>query len=466
MRIVYLLLLSILLISYWRMFSKVIKNSSGLTPLLGWLSGLAYFLLAPLTIITLGGGYELPPAFEVGQEWHAVNLTNTSFLIPYLVVWTCMMGVCFVIHIFYAAERQEKRADHMVSRDRLQRVIVITMALTLANWAILVWFVGGIEEFLISHWQLRMDDLTTRLGDAFVLTDHLFWANQVIFTAASALYTGLGLKNGHTRWRFTSMIILFFLLEVVLTGNRIYFAIYLISFFISCLLSQRKKVLITMFAISPILVLVFSAWSSLRHNLMEIPDSVTGYTEADFGDRTTSSLINVTEGMDVLLLLHIVNDFGNRYEYLYGITYSRAATSLIPRRFYPQKPDNFTLILAQKYLPGVETSLNATAVGEMYANFGGLTLILFPLFTSGVVILSQAVVRTEKNHGLLPAVLFVALLWAARSTIEDNFISVLLAMFMISILRLEKGLRSPNGAVLGANPIVPNLARPLPALAK
>src|SRR5216684_4278010 len=378
MRIVYLLLLSILLISYWRMFSKVIKNSSGLTPLLGWLSGLAYFLLAPLTIITLGGGYELPPAFEVGQEWHAVNLTNTSFL--------------------------------------------------------------------ISHWQLRMDDLTTRLGDAFVLTDHLFWANQVIFTAASALYTGLGLKNGHTRWRFTSMIILFFLLEVVLTGNRIYFAIYLISFFISCLLSQRKKVLITMFAIAPILVLVFSAWSSLRHNLMEIPDSVTGYTEADFGDRTTSSLINVTEGMDVLLLLHIVNDFGNRYEYLYGITYSRAATSLIPRRFYPQKPDNFTLILAQKYLPGVETSLNATAVGEMYANFGGLTLILFPLFTSGVVILSQAVVRTEKNHGLLPAVLFVALLWAARSTIEDNFISVLLAtMFMISILRLEKGLRSPNG---------------------
>src|SRR5258707_726682 len=86
MRIVYLLLLSILLVSYGKVFSRVIRNSAGLTPILGWLVGLAFFVLAPLAIMTLNGGYELPAASEVGLWWAKIDLTNASFLFPYLVV--------------------------------------------------------------------------------------------------------------------------------------------------------------------------------------------------------------------------------------------------------------------------------------------------------------------------------------------------------------------------------------------
>ena len=442
MRFVYLFLLGILLISYGCTFRRVIRSSEGLTPLLGWLAGLGYFLLSPLALITVLGGYALPPAYDVGQDWHAVTLTNARFLVPFLVVWLCLMGACLAVQLFHVGGRQEARdTPAAVSRQGLERAILITMGLTVVNWTLLVWLVGGIEEFLISHWQQRGEDLVARLGDSYVLADHLFRANQVVFTAAAALYTGLGLKNRDTNWKFTSLIILFFLLEVVLTGNRIYFAIYLIAFFILCLQLRRKKTIIVMLAASPVLILVFSAWSSVRHNLTEIPDSVADYNEADFGNRTTEALINVTEGINSLLMLHIINDFGNRQDYLYGLTYSRAATSLIPRRFYPQKPENFTLMMANLYLPGEQTSLNATAVGEMYANFGPFSLLLFPLLTAGIALLTQRIARAGQNHAILPVLLFATLVWAARSTVEDNFVCFLLAMFLIFVLRLDKGLR-------------------------
>jgi oligosaccharide repeat unit polymerase len=462
----YLLLLSILLISYGRIFSKVIKNAAGLTPLLGWLVGLAFFVLAPLTVITLNGGYVLPSVADVGESWGAIDLTKAMFLLPYLVVWSCMMSVCLVIGMFHPVAREKTVAEHSFSPTQLERVILITMGLTVVNWAVLVWLAGGVDEFLISHWQRRVDELVDRYGDIFVLFDHLALANQIVFVSASALYTSIGLKNRDIKWSFTSLVILFFLLEMVLTGNRMYFAIYLLAFLTSCLLFGRKKILVSMLAVSPALALAFSAWAFVRGNLMMIPDSFTGYVDDDYSERRVTAVMDAFDGMGALLLLNVIHDFGERYNYLHGITYSRAATSLIPRKIYPHKPQNFTAMLAEKYLPYVDTSVSATAIGEMYANFGALTLFLFPLLTLGVMVLSRWAIRKENKHGLLPYALFVLLLWGARVTLEDSFIEFLIVMSLISFLRLEKGLWLPNGARLVPGPAFAKFGNSLPAPAK
>ncbi len=467
MRIIFLLLLGTLLFSYYKALSRVIKNSNGLTPILGWLAGLAFFVLAPLTIMTVNGGYELPSFFGVGQSWRVVNLTNATSLIPFVVIWFCMMSVCLVIHIFYPSGMQERTVSHLLSRGRLVRAILITMGLSVVNWALLVWLAGGVAEFFVSHWYRRNEDLVAHFGDAYVLFDHLALANQIVFVSAAVLYTGLGVKNRDTKWAFTSLILLFFLLEMVITGNRMYFAIYLLGFFSSCWVYRRKRIIVGILAMSPVFVLVFSAWATLRHSLTEISDSVSSYIDADYGNRTVSSLIDATDGTGVLLLLHVINDFGNRFDYLYGITYSRAVTSLIPRRIYPQKPKGFTTVLAEKYLPNEETSLGATAIGEMYANFGVMTLVLFPLFTLGVMAVSQWAVGREDKHGLVPSVLFVLLVWASRVTVEESFIEFLLVVFLISVLRLEKGLRCALPARLVSSAVLrgtrPSDSFPLPS---
>jgi oligosaccharide repeat unit polymerase len=462
MRIVYLVLLSILLISYGKVFSKVVKNSAGLTPTLGWLVGLAFFVLAPLTVMTLNGGYVLPTVAEVGQSWGAVDLTKATLLIPYLVVWTCMMLVCLVVRIFHPIGRPKIETKHALSGARLERAILITMGLTVLNWMVLVWLAGGLDEFLISHWHRRVDELVERYGDVYVLFDHLALANQILFVSASVLYTSVGLKHRGTKRGFTSLILLFFLLEMVLTGNRMYLAIYLLAFLTSCLLFERKKIIVAMLALSPLLALAFSAWAFVRSNLTEIPDSFTGYVDDDYSERKITAVMDAFDGMGALLLLNVVHDYGERYDYLYGITYSRAATSLIPRKIYPHKPQNFTAMLAERYLPYVDTSVSATAIGEMYANFGPLTLALFPLLTVGIIVLSQWSVRKERKHGLLPAALFVLLVWGARVTLEDNFIEFLLAMSLIWMFRFEKGLWSSKGTEILPGTALPNLAGALP----
>jgi oligosaccharide repeat unit polymerase len=446
MRVVYIVLLVSLLVVYGKVLINVLKRSAGLTPLLGWMIGLAYFLLAPLLVLTLNGGFEMPAAYRVDNRWAKVDLTNTTFLIPYLVIWVSLVASCLTIDTFLPSSRQGGDWIYSLSRSKLQRTLLICMAIAVAGWALQIWLVGGISAFLVSNWYLRGEDLFQQYGDSYVLVAHITLANQIIFTGAAALYTGCGLRNRDTNRRFTALLIFFFLLGVVMTGNRIYLATYLLACLTLFWLLGRKKLIFTLLAISPVLVLVFSAWSSVRHNLSEIPDSVNTYAESDYGNRAVTSLINVTEGNSTMLLLHLINDFGNRYDFLYGLSYSRTLTSFIPRRIYPHKPENFTTFLAKVYQPDATTSYAATAIGEMYCNFGPLTLLLCPLFTFGILSLNRWAVRQEQDHPLLPPMLFVLSVWVARGTLADNFVQFVLAFILLSVLRMEKGLSRASGA--------------------
>lgn len=442
MRAVYFCLLVTLLLIYGRVLFKVLKNSDGLTPILGWMIGLGYFVLGPLFILTLNGGFELPAAYGIDNRWGRVDLTNATFLLPYLVIWVSMVATALTVDTFFTRFEGSSSWLYSIPRRKLERVLLVCMGIAVALWSLQIYLVGGIAQFLVSHWYERGEDLFNQYGDSYVLVAHVSLANQILFTGAAGLYAGCGAKNRNTKAWFTVFIVLFYLCGVVMTGNRIFLAIYLLAIVTSFWVLQRRKLIAILVGVSPLLIIVFSAWSAVRHDISHIPDSVSAYTQSEtYGNRTVTSLMNVTEGMAAMLLFHVVNDFGSRYELLYGQTYSRAFTSLIPRRIYPHKPENFTVLLAKIYQPNVTTSLNATAIGEMYANFGPLTLILFPILTLGIVKLNGWILTKQQAHPLLPAVLFVLLVWVARATLADNLIQFGLALCMIVMFRLEKGLR-------------------------
>jgi hypothetical protein len=447
MRVLYLILQIMLVAAYAVVLAKVLRVSRGLNPLLGWIVGLAFFLLLPLTIVVLNGRFVLPPRFDVGQAWGNVDLTTTEFLLPYLIVWTSLIASCMVVYFFSPSPAQEERELCAVSRCALERTIWITMAISVVDWMFMIHLVGGFDIFIASHWYHRNEELVSKYGDSFVLLEHLSLVNQLIFTSASALYTSLGLKRRDAKWTFTSIILFCFLLEIVMSGNRIFFACYLLAFLTSCWIHGRRRILLGILALSPIIILIFSLWATVRHDLTAIPDLLDSAVQEESDNRTMRSVMNVTmdatEGMDTLLLLHIPNDFGHHIPYLYGISYSRAITSPIPRFLYPHKPKIFTDFLASVYVPGEETSLNATALGEMYANFGPMTLLLFPLLSLSMVFLTVWATKKQTKHGLLLPLLFVLSVWAARSTLEDSFVILLLAYSLIFVFRLEKGLSGP-----------------------
>ena len=174
------------------------------------------------------------------------------------------------------------------------------------------------------------------------------------------------------------------------------------------------------------------------------------YVDADMGNRTATVLMDAIDGIDTVFLFHIINDFGSKYRFLYGASYARALFFMVPRRLYPNKPTGFALQLAEIYEPGETTSFAATQLGELYANFGPASILLLPLLTAGILFFSEWLTQRISKHALTAAVVFLLLIWSARSTLEDNFITFLVATALIQLFRFDRALDAQAGTPTAA----------------
>jgi hypothetical protein len=123
-----------------------------------------------------------------------------------------------------------------------------------------------------------------------------------------------------------------------------------------------------------------------------------------------------------------------------GITYTKVFTFLVPRRLYPGKSENFPVLLADLYEPGELTSLGATQLGELYANFGPISILLLPFMTVLILWLSLRLGSAIEKHMLLSATISILLIWAALASFEDSFITFFFAALLIWGLRMDRGL--------------------------
>jgi len=73
----------------------------------------------------------------------------------------------------------------------------------------MVWLVGP-DQFLVSHWYLRTEDLVGSFGGWYVLFLHVSLANQITFASLASLHISLTLKHGSFRWGFLLLIAVFF----------------------------------------------------------------------------------------------------------------------------------------------------------------------------------------------------------------------------------------------------------------
>jgi len=445
-RIIYFFFLSTLLWSFWKAIVRLSRRDAALTPILGWMVGLAFFILAPLTVMVFNGGYEIPPFYQVSYSYAKVNLSNAQFFIPFLVIWMSLT-FSFMAVMLFAPDPVSMRArrEMIFNEPKLRRVIFITAGLSLLDYATTIRMLGGVQSFLIAHWYNRQEELVARLGDVWVLYLWLSQANQVVFTTAAVVYTHSEVRRQRVDWRFSILILSLLFLHVAMMGDRIFLALYLLSFVTSCWIYRRKKLIAVLaFIVAPALALASSAWAYFRNDLFNIGENVSTYVEGDVGNRAVTSLMDAFDANGIMLLFHIVNDFGYKYVYMYGASYLRALFFLVPRHLYPEKPAGFAERLAAIYEPGQITSMGGTQLGELYANFGILSVLLLPFITVLIFLLSEKLRQKFEKHGLLLAVLFLLSIWFARSTFADNFITFLFALVLIWGLRLERGLCFPK----------------------
>lgn len=441
MRLLYFPLLALLLWSYWRALKSARDRRTPFTPIMGWLVGLGYFVVAPLTILVLHGGYNIPDFYQANALYASVNLSDVRYLIPILVIWLSL----FLAFQAVALLRPQKEsswsaADLPLDDRRLRRAIFLTLGFSILDCVFAVWRSGGLESFLISHWYLRQEESFARFGDLFVVYAQLSLANQILFTASAVLFTARQLQLRKSEWRMFSLIGVGMLLQMAMTGNRIFIALYGLSFIMACWSYQRKRLIAAVLVLSPLILLFFSAWASFRHDLSSIAEDLPGYVEREIDSRVMTTLMDTTEGTNIMQLIHIVNDFGNKFEFFYGSTYIKTITFLVPRALYPNKPENYPAQIAKLYEPGEVTSLGTTQLGELYVNFGVLAILMLPSFTIMILFLSAKLTPKMESHALLLAVLFVLMISFARTSFEDNFITFVFTLVLMWGLRLQRGL--------------------------
>jgi oligosaccharide repeat unit polymerase len=404
--------------------------------------GLGYFLVVPLTLLVLNGGYSIPTIYNTNSRYSSVDLTGEAYLIPVLIMWGALL-LTFALIIALKPVLDANRAVPLLglNEQKLKKVLLLTFGIALADYVIEVWMAGGLESFLFSHWYLRQEDLFTRFADRYVVYTYLSQGNHVIFLATSALYTASLLQQKKWDWRFAVLLVFALILQMVMTGNRIFIASFGLAFLASCWIYGRRRLIFILLVLLPAMLLFFSAWAHLRGNLGALSETLPTFLEEELGNRTMVTLMDTTEGPSVMQLLHVINDFGYKFDYLYGSSYAKAILFVVPRSIYPTKSSNFPVLLAQLYEPGEVTSLGGTQFAEMYGNFGIFSMILLPVVTFLILSVSEQVTRRIENRALLSAVSFLLCIWFARSSFEDNFITFLFAMFLIWALRLRVGPR-------------------------
>lgn len=434
----YFILLLSLAAMLWFTLAKIKKAYAGLTPIMGWLLGLGFFVMAPLFIMVLNGGFTLSALFGSAREWTKIDLTDEKFFWPFIKIWASLMLSFLATHYLVPkrGEQGQGPALERLDRRKIKKAIMTTMGLALSIWALWVWAAGGLVAFLTTHWYSRSQPLLDKFGEATLVFLRFSQANRLIFTAAAVIYTCLVIKEKRGVW-FLALVYIFFAGEIMLTGNRIFFALYLLALMAAFWVYGQRKAMIGVLIMVPILAFTFSAWAAVRANMTDPGRAFAAYNEQiDRDGRLATTLMDVTEGANVVLLFNVLNDFGPKYDYLYGASYAKIATVFIPRSVYPQKTLPFSVTIAQVYEPNDrELSFASTALGEMYANFGVLMLVMMPLFSVSLLFLTDYLSRARAD--LLSIVLFLISAWLARSAFSDNIIILMFSLVLLLLFRFD-----------------------------
>src|SRR6266581_9743940 len=106
LRIVYILFLATLFYTYWIALSRLRSKRLPLTPILGWMIGLGYFILAPLTVLVFNGGYSIPDIIGANDRYASVDLASKTYFLPMTVIWLALLLSFLSVLLFAPGQEQ------------------------------------------------------------------------------------------------------------------------------------------------------------------------------------------------------------------------------------------------------------------------------------------------------------------------------------------------------------------------
>jgi len=417
------------------------KNKT-INPLFSVFIGIIFFIIFPLTIIVFNNGYIAPFYFGIEGNWGNIIL-NFKTLYPFYIIYITLL---FIFLFFIEFKNKILLFDyklykclHSLKLKKLKKLILI---LFLFYSLIVIYFIiksGGIYKyFLLAFYERQNIIIHNEL--LYLILNAIEGSIKILLVAISLLFINVLYSQRKRDILFILFIFIIQLIIVLTTGNRIYFVILFVFTTALAFMYKNWKYFFNSILLIPIIFIFMMLWTFVRNNLLESINILDKYSNLFDVNSMITNLLTAVEGMNIIVLFHIIQDFGIKYQYLYGLSYFKLIVFFIPRFIFPNKPINFTTYIAELYEPNsIGFSLNSTILGEMYANIGFFTVVFFPFIIFILLFLLCKIIKNKSNI-IIIYLLSVNSFWLIRGTIPEIFISIIMAIIFLKGLNFEKNL--------------------------
>ncbi len=404
-------------------FLVVRLKHTGLSFRVGIAFGCLYFIFIPVFMMLTTGTLLLPRV-----DFGSTSLTDVVLQKDIAASWLLIAFLFGIISYLYLPERNATRFPlGGVSLGRPSGIWRLPFFLYL---------VLGIGIFVGSgmlqggNWYGNRQDFMESGGSPAVLMVFAMNASKVVFL--TLLFTAWMKRRSQLLLAFLG---LFLLLDMILSGNRIY--MFLVASMVLLIYFKQYPVTVIKYSLVTIPALYLMGYfvSIFRH--MRGPLFAEGFPGPEkfmevfrFAIRheppdVYNFLSGISESVNVNVIYGLFDRFGN---FLHGATYLKTFFFPIPRSIWQGKPLPITNIAGEFF---GSASLVTTYIGEMFMNFSFFGVLLSPLLLLLTEFaLSNLLRRFAEYTGPL---LFILGLMIFRMPYSDTLI---LALFAYAILRM------------------------------
>ncbi len=385
--------------------------------------GVLYFIFIPLWVLIITGKIPL-----VKTDFGRTTLSDVVLIRDIKASWILIAYLfSFILYLYFS--KPLKVPDKIPFKPRFRAYFILYFLITLV---ILV----GSGLLKGGNWYDSRHQFMVQRGAFAVLLIYLRSTIKILIIAS---FVYLWLKGKLSAKKYFLYVFGFTLLDMFLTGNRIY--IFTALVITAIVLIKRRPVLYLtgLPVLLPVVYYVGYFLSIFRH--IRGPLFAKGIPTFEVfmaafrravrlnPPELSSFFLNISESVNV----NVLYDIFNRYRHiLYGATYLKLFIFYIPRSVWPSKPESITKIAGHFF--GAGGSLVTTLFGELHMNFlyVGIFLLPFLLFFTEYI-LYKIKVRSE----LVNYVHFIFGILIFRMPYSDEMIIYLFLIILVYLLNIK-----------------------------
>lgn len=344
-------------------------------PFGGWvILGYLFFVCGPLAILFLSGGQ-----LSVQDDFYlrgvvSVNVDEDFSFLMYLLI----CGVSIIVYTMLSDFISLKKSNFTFVQFEITWQTCVGCGLLFIIFGIARFYLIGLNEG--GHWHENLHGAME--GSDFI--NLIVQIVNFIYLVVRFLLPALifhGMVHSLISRRVGYIFLIFAgLADAYLSGNRITLLICISILSIVEYRMRDVRYIAILSILIPVIMIFSSKYGDIRIGIHDNVNesAISSLVDADYSSQKMINVLkNGTESDSLNVSASVFDDFGTRYEYLYGATYFKALYFWVPRYFWPEKPDSFAIVAGKIYGPTTAgLSLNSTIFGEGYANFG----IIFPIF--------------------------------------------------------------------------------------